>query len=71
MPKPDTRAQPMKNLVERSLHSAAHALGTRDPMPYVGDLLQRTFYLPDDDVAYANNRLTPGAVPYEPSFSET
>ncbi len=71
MPKPDPRAQPMKNLVERSLHSASQALGTRDPMPYVGDLIRRTFYLPDNDVSYANNRLTPGAVPYEPSFSES
>ena len=66
----DTRAQPMKHLVERSLHSAAQALGTRDPMPYVGDLIERTFYLPDNDVSYARNALTPGAVPYEPSFSE-
>ena len=67
---PSHRAQPMKRLVERSLHSAAQALGTRDPMPYVGDLIERTFYLPDDDVWYARNALTPGAVPYEPSFSE-
>lgn len=67
---PSHRAQPMKRLVERSLHSAAQALGTRDPMPYVGDLIERTFYLPDDDVSYARNALTPGAVPYEPSFSE-
>ena len=65
-----TRAQPMRHLVERSLHSASQALGTRDPMPYIGDLIERTFYLPDDDVSYARNALTPGAVPYEPSFSE-
>ncbi|KAF1703630.1 hypothetical protein [Pseudoxanthomonas suwonensis] len=65
-----TRARPMKHLVEHSLHSAARALGTRDPLPYVGDLIERTFYLPDDDVSYARNALTPGAVPYEPSFSE-
>lgn len=70
MATPSRRAQPMKRLVERSLHSAAQALGTRDPMPYVGDLIERTFYLPDDDVSYARNALTPGAVPYEPSFSE-
>ena len=70
MATPSQRAQPMKRLVERSLHSAAQALGTRDPMPYVGDLIGRTFYLPDDDVSYARNALTPGAVPYEPSFSE-
>ncbi len=70
MATPSQRAQPMQRLVERSLHSAAQALGTRDPMPYVGDLIERTFYLPDDDVSYARNALTPGAVPYEPSFSE-
>lgn len=70
MATPSPRAQPMKRLVERSLHSAAQALGTRDPLPYVGDLIERTFYLPDDDVSYARNALTPGAVPYEPSFSE-
>lgn len=64
------RSHPMKDLVARSLNSASRALGTRDPMPYVGDLIERTFYLPDNDVSYANNRLTPGAVPYEPSFSE-
>ena len=68
---PGSRAHPMKNLVARSLNSASRALGTRHPMPYVGDLIERTFYLPDDDISYANNRLTPGAVPYEPSFSES
>lgn len=61
----------MKDLVERSLRSASHALGTRDPLPYIGGLIDRTFYGSDNDVAYAQNALTPGAVPYEPSFSET
>jgi hypothetical protein len=61
----------MKDLVERSLRSASQSLGTRDPLPYVGGLIYRTFYGSDDDVAYARNALTPGAVPYEPSFSET
>lgn len=60
----------MKDLVVRSLRSASHALGTRDPLPYVGGLLDRTFYGADDDVGYARNALAPGAVPYEPSFSE-
>jgi hypothetical protein len=63
-------ARPMNTRVGQSLQSAAHSLGTRDPLPYIGDLLQRTFYLPEDDVSYAHNALTPGAVPYEPSFSE-
>lgn len=70
MDSPRHRRQPVKHLVERSLSAAANALGTRDPLPFVGDLIERTFYLPDDDVSYARNALTPGAVPYEPSFSE-
>ncbi len=60
----------MKDLVERSLRSASQSLGTSDPLPYVGGLIDRTFYGADDDVSYARNALTPGAVPYEPSFSE-
>ncbi len=61
---------PVSNLVRRSLRSASQALGTRDPLPYLDGLIERTFYLPDDDTSYARNALTPGAVPYEPSFSE-
>ncbi|KQR13079.1 hypothetical protein VC273_13340 [Xanthomonas nasturtii] len=67
----DDRPQAVKHLVRQSLRSAAKALGTRDPLPYVDGLIDRTFYLPDDDVSYARNSLTPGAVPYEPSFSES
>lgn len=63
--------RPVKHLVTRSLQSAARALGTRDPLPYLDHLIERTFYLPDDDTSYARNSLAPGAVPYEPSFSET
>ena len=63
-------AKPVKHLVTRSLQSAARALGTRDPMPFLDGLIERTFYLPDDDLSYARNSLAPGAVPYEPSFSE-
>lgn len=65
------RARPVKHLVTRSLQSAARALGTRDPLPYLDGLIERTFYLPDDDTSYMHNSLAPGAVPYEPSFSET
>src|SRR3990167_5547212 len=61
----------MPDLVRRSLRSASQALGTSDPLPYVDGLIERTFYGQDDDVGYAQNALTPGAVPYEPSFSET
>ncbi len=61
----------MSDLVRRSLRSASHALGTRDPLPYVDGLIERTFYGADNDFGYAQNALTPGAVPYEPSFSES
>ena len=57
--------------VKQSLAQASRALGVHDPLPIMGPLIERTFYRPDDDVAYAHNQLTPGAVPFEPSFSET
>jgi hypothetical protein len=66
----DTRSHPMAAHVKQSLTQASQALGVRDPLPIMGPLIDRTFYRPDDDIAYADNRLTPGAVPFEPSFSE-
>jgi hypothetical protein len=39
-------------------------------MPYVGRLIDETFALPAGDAKYGTNTLTPGAVPFEPSFSE-
>lgn len=68
---PNIHGTKMSDLVRRSLRSASQALGTSDPLPYVDGLIERTFYGNDDDVGYAQNALTPGAVPYEPSFSET
>lgn len=65
------RPRPVKHLVTRSLQSAARVLGTRDPLPFLDGLIERSFHLPDDDYSYARNSLAPGAVPYEPSFSET
>jgi hypothetical protein len=62
--------RPMAMHVTNSIAQASKALGVRDPMPLIGPLIQRTFARPDDDVAYARNSLTPGAIPYEPSFSE-
>ncbi|WP_244243982.1 hypothetical protein [Marilutibacter alkalisoli] len=70
MPRSHNGKRPMAAQVKQSLRSAARALGTRDPLPYLDSLIDRTFSLPEDDVAYARNALTPGAVPYEPSFSE-
>lgn len=61
---------PMAEHVVRSLKTAAHALGVRDPIPYLDGMIQRSFAQPDNDIRYACNRLAPGAVPYEPSFSE-
>ena len=65
-----TRARPMATHVKQSLAHATQAQGVRDPLPIVGPMIERTFYRPDDDITYADNRLTPGAVPFEPSFSE-
>ena len=67
---PDTVKLPMAAHVRQSLAQASHALGVRDPLPYMGSLIDRTFFRPDDDIGYADNQLTPGAVPFEPSFSE-
>ena len=61
---------PMSRHVKDSLRYAARALGVRDPLPLMQPLIDRTFSRRDDDAAYADNRLAPGAVPYEPSFSE-
>ncbi|MEO3712645.1 hypothetical protein [Roseateles flavus] len=63
--------QPMFKHVAQSLAVASRRLGVSDPMDYVGPMLQRSFARPENDLAYANNALTPGAVPYEPSFSES
>jgi len=68
---PDRPPTPMAEHVVRSLKSASRALGVHDPLPYLDGLIQRSFAAPDTDVRYAYNRLAPGAVPYEPSFSES
>ncbi len=69
---PEARSStPMADHVVQSLSTAARVLGVRDPVPYLGGLIRRSFAQPDDDIRYAYNHLAPGAVPYEPSFSET
>lgn len=51
--------------------SAALGLGVADPMQgRICDLFQRTFARPAGDSAYRTNRLQPGALPLEWSFSE-
>ncbi len=62
--------QPMSVAVERRLSTAAYKLGTADPVQIIKPLLDRTFSLPQGDTRYARNSLTPGAAPFEPSFSE-
>jgi hypothetical protein len=56
--------------VAARLTRAAQALGARDPVPSLVGLLNRTFSLPQGDPRYADNALTPGAAPIEPSYSE-
>lgn len=63
-------AQPLSQHIKRRIREAAHTLGAADPVPYVGPLLDRTFYRAEGDQGYADNTLTPGTVAFEPSFSE-
>jgi hypothetical protein len=58
------------DLVKQRVRNAAGALHAADPIQYVGDLIDRSFELPLGDDQYADNTLTPGAAPFEPSFSE-
>jgi len=60
----------MSHVVSARLQTAAHALGTANPLEYVGPLLKRTFTYPAGSDAYAENALMPGATPCEPSFCE-
>lgn len=62
--------KPLSVSVERRLSKAAHQLNVVDPTPVIHRLLDKTFSLPEGDPRYANNSLTPGAAPLEPSFSE-
>ena len=52
------------------LSLVARRLGTVDPGPLLGSLLDRGFELPAGDPRYGNNSLTPGHFPLEQSFSE-
>jgi len=63
-------ATALSSRVANLLSHAARRLGTADPTPTVKGLLDRTFNLPEGDPRYADNALTPGAAPLEPSYSE-
>jgi len=60
----------MSVAVGRRLSVAAQKLGTANPLGLIKPLLDRTFSLPEGDSRYAGNALTPGAAPFEPSYSE-
>lgn len=60
----------MSQSIKRALSRAARTLGTADPVPWVGGLLDRSFSLPAGAPEYARNTLSPGTVAFEPSFSE-
>lgn len=62
--------RPLSHAIKRRVHQAAQQLGTSDPVPYVGGLIDRSFMLPEGHPQYGQNNLTPGAAPFEPSFSE-
>ena len=62
--------QPLSHSIKHRIRAAAHTIGTADPIPYVGKLLDRSFERPIGDERYAHNTLTPGTVAFEPSYSE-
>lgn len=64
------RTPHLSDVVRHRLRSAAGALGTADPTPVVGQLIDRSFELAPGDERYGTNTLTPGTAPFEPSFSE-
>lgn len=57
--------------VRHRMRVAARRLGTADPLPLVGELLDDAFRLPLGDPRYGNNALLPGSMPIELSFTET
>jgi hypothetical protein len=58
-------------VAKHRLRTMSHRLGTRDPVPILGTLIDRTFELPLGDPRYGQNALLPGCLPLEHSFSET
>jgi hypothetical protein len=58
------------DVVKRRVHRAAHSLGTASPVPYLGELIDRSFPAPLGEDRYAANALAPGSVPVEPTFTE-
>lgn len=63
-------AEPLSRRITHRLERAARMMGARDPTGPLEGLIQRTFPYPAGHPAYAENALSPGAAPFEPSFSE-
>lgn len=62
---------PAATVAKDRLRTMSRRLGTQDPVPLIGGLLDRTFELPIGDPRYGQNALLPGYMPLEHSFSET
>ncbi|HEY9229437.1 MAG TPA: hypothetical protein VIP11_22500 [Gemmatimonadaceae bacterium] len=58
------------DVIKERLVTASRTLGTANPLPAVGPIIERSFSLPSDSREYGANTLSPGAVAFEPSFSE-
>lgn len=57
-------------LCKRRMSLASRRLGTVDPIPLIGGIIDRSFTLPLGDARYGRNALLPGSLPLEHSFSE-
>jgi hypothetical protein len=64
------REHPLSDAIKTRLSHAARTLRAVDPVPLLGGMLDRSFSLPQGSPEYGLNTLTPGTVPFEPSFSE-
>lgn len=65
------RTPRLSEVARQRLTGASRRLGTRNPVDYIGGLIDRTFELPVGDPRYGQNALLPGFLPLEHSFSET
>ena len=61
----------LAGIARHRLAAASRRLGTKNPVDYIGGLIDRTFDLPPGDPRYGKNALLPGHLPIEHSFSET
>lgn len=62
--------RPAADRLRARIAAAAQRLGVADPLAGLADLFTRTFSRPARDPEYRSNRLQPGALPIEWSFSE-